>query len=585
MGEGLWPGAVRKNPPDSPDLWEFRPTQLLSRPPVVPKNQLAQGRSRPRLKSSVLESVEYEFRQGQGADVTTAKRLWLAFGLLAVIVCVAALVGVRAVTDASDALDGLNGPGQVSRIRADLSRSRIVMIASLSLGFAVAIAGGIAVRRRLRGPVANLLSGIERIKSGDLDHRVATRYGDEFGEIAASINQVIDQRRRVHDELDLLKRRDELVLACVGEGIVALDAGGRLTVVNPAAARMLGARPDELIGKHHDILRGPAAEDRSGSELDNAIAQTLADGEVRHVESELFMRDDGSTFAVEYTCTAIPEHGRSHGAVVLFRDVTQRRAVERMKEEFVSVVSHELRTPLTSIRGSLGLIASGMLGEVPARGQRMLDIAITNSDRLVRLINDILDIEKLDSGAVKMNLQQSNAADLMTQAAETMRSLANESGISLALTPVWAQLYVDPDRVLQALTNLLSNAIKFSEWGGRVWMSAERRDGEIVFEVRDQGRGIPRHRLETIFERFQQVDASDSREKGGTGLGLSICRSIVEQHGGRIWVESTPGKGSTFRFTLPISSDDSTAPDGSRADMAHESVPASRSDALEGFVR
>jgi signal transduction histidine kinase len=226
-----------------------------------------------------------------------------------------------------------------------------------------------------------------------------------------------------------------------------------------------------------------------------------------------------------------------------------------------------------------------MLGEVPARGQRMLDIAITNSDRLVRLINDILDIEKLDSGAVKMNLQQSNAADLMTQAAETMRTLANESGISLALTPVWAQLYVDPDRVLQALTNLLSNAIKFSEWGGRVWMSAERRDGEIVFEVRDQGRGIPQHRLETIFERFQQVDASDSREKGGTGLGLSICRSIVEQHGGRIWVESAPGKGSTFRFTLPISSDDSTSPDGSRADVAHESVPASRSDALEGFVR
>jgi signal transduction histidine kinase len=208
----------------------------------------------------------------------------------------------------------------------------------------------------------------------------------------------------------------------------------------------------------------------------------------------------------------------------------------------------------------------------------MLDIAITNSDRLVRLINDILDIEKLDSGGVKMNLQPCNAADLMTQATETMRALAHESGITLAVTPVWAPLDADPDRILQALTNLLSNAIKFSEWGGRVWLTAERRDGEIAIEVTDQGRGIPPQRLETIFERFQQVDASDSREKGGTGLGLSICRSIVDQHGGRIWAESERGKGSRFHITLPISSE-------SRPDFDGESSNTSKPNALEGYVR
>jgi PAS domain S-box-containing protein len=532
----------------------------------------------------------------RGADVTTARRLSLAFGVLGVIVCASALVGLHALTSASDAIDDLSATGgrgsgaaaEVSHVRTDLSRARGGIMACLVLGVVVAAAGGLAVRRRLGKPVGNLLAGIERIKSGDLDHRIPSQRRDEFADIATSINGVIDQRQRVHQELELLKRRDELVLASVGEGILALDADGRVTVANPAAAAMLGGNVDELMGKHHTELANDPHGEGSDAPSRHAIDQTLAHGQVRYVESDVFWRNDGSSFSVEYLCTPILEHGRSYGAVILFRDVTERRAVERMKEEFVSIVSHELRTPLTSIRGSLGLIASGMLGEVPERGQRMLDIAITNSDRLVRLINDILDIEKLDSGGVKMNLQPSNTADLMTQAAETMRALANESGVSLAVTPAWAQLNVDPDRILQALTNLLSNAIKFSDWGGRVWMSAERHGGEIVFEVHDQGRGIPPHRLETIFERFQQVDASDAREKGGTGLGLSICRSIVEQHGGRIWAESTPGKGSTFRFSLPVSSENSTAPangglsnDGGAAQGDSASTP----NPLEGYVR
>jgi PAS domain S-box-containing protein len=527
----------------------------------------------------------------RGADVTTARRLSLAFGVLGVIVCASALVSLRALTNASDAIDDLSATGgrgsgaaaDVSHVRTDLGQARGGIMAALVLGVVVAAAGSVAVRRRLGTPVGNLLAGIERIKSGDLNHRIPSQRRDEFAAIATSINGVIDQRQRVHQELELLKRRDELVLASVGEGILALDAEGRVTVANPAAAAMLGAGADELVGKHHkDLANSPGDSDGSHSQSRQAIDQTLADGELRYVESDVFWRNDGSRFAVEYTCTPILEHGRSYGAVILFRDVTERRAVESMKEEFVSIVSHELRTPLTSIRGSLGLIASGMLGEVPERGQRMLDIAITNSDRLVRLINDILDIEKLDSGAVKMNLQPSNAADLMTQATETMRALANESGVSLAVTPAWAQLNVDPDRILQALTNLLSNAIKFSDWGGRVWMSAERNGNEIVFEVHDQGRGIPLHRLETIFERFQQVDASDAREKGGTGLGLSICRSIVEQHGGRIWAESTPGKGSTFRFSLPVSSEDSMSP---AIGKSANDEPAPTSNPLEGYVR
>ncbi len=238
----------------------------------------------------------------------------------------------------------------------------------------------------------------------------------------------------------------------------------------------------------------------------------------------------------------------------LMRDVNEYRRMEKMKDEFVSVVSHELRTPLTSIRGALGLVAGGVLGPLPEKAQRMIDIAASNSDRLVRLINDILDIEKMESGKVMMQKQDCNAADLMRQASEEMTAMGRDAGVTLSVEPLDAPLHADPDRVVQTLTNLISNAIKFSPSGGSVDVSAARRGRDVLFQVRDSGRGIPQDQLENVFGRFQQVDASDSREKGGTGLGLAICRSIVRQHGGEIWIQSEgAGKGSTFFFTLPAS--------------------------------
>jgi signal transduction histidine kinase len=215
------------------------------------------------------------------------------------------------------------------------------------------------------------------------------------------------------------------------------------------------------------------------------------------------------------------------------------------------VVSHELRTPLTSIRGALGLLASGLIGSLPEKGQRMLEIAVNNADRLIRLINDILDIERMQSGKVTMQRQVCDAAALMTQAADEMRAMAEKAEVALLVSPQSVRLWADPDRIVQTLTNLLSNAIKFSPAGGTVWVNVAQQGEEAIFTIRDQGQGIPADKVETIFERFQQVDASDSRKKGGTGLGLAICRSIVRQHGGRIWVESTLGQGSTFFVALP----------------------------------
>jgi signal transduction histidine kinase len=267
---------------------------------------------------------------------------------------------------------------------------------------------------------------------------------------------------------------------------------------------------------------------------------------------EIFQRKNGSIFPVEYICTPIREQGEIVGVVIAFKDITERQMVERMKDEFVSVVSHELRTPLTSIHGALRMLSSGLLDNQPAKGKRLLDIAVDSTDRLVRLTNDILDVQRIESGKVTMKKKVCYVADLITQAIDVMQAMADKAGVTLAMGSVSACLWVDSDRIMQTLTNLLSNAIKFSPPGATVWLKAEEQEKYVLFQVKDQGRGIPSDKLESIFERFQQVDTSDARNHEGTGLGLAICRSIVQQHDGQIWVESALGEGSTFYFTLPL---------------------------------
>ena len=247
--------------------------------------------------------------------------------------------------------------------------------------------------------------------------------------------------------------------------------------------------------------------------------------------------------------------GQPTGVLSLGEDITERYAIDRMKDEFISVVSHELRTPLTSIHGALDLLTSGLVELGSERGHHVLTIAAENSSRLVQLVNDILELERLESGKVKLHQASVSTLELTQRAYELMELMAERANIQLEITELDLLIWADGDRLIQVLTNLLSNAIKFSEPSSTVGIVVEdltTSDGKYVkFSVKDHGRGIPSNKLEYIFERFHQVDASDSRSKGGTGLGLAICSSIVQQHGGTIWVESLLGEGSCFSFTVP----------------------------------
>jgi CheY-like chemotaxis protein len=252
----------------------------------------------------------------------------------------------------------------------------------------------------------------------------------------------------------------------------------------------------------------------------------------------------------------------------MFRDVTERRAIDRMKDEFVSVVSHELRTPLTSLRGALGLLQGGLLTEATPKAQRMVHIAVESTDRLIRLINDILDVERIAAGKLALHRQAWPAANLVGRAVAEMRGLASQAGVHLEVRAAGGTVDADADRIVQTLANLLSNAIKFSPEQGTVRVTVAERGSEVMVSVSDEGSGIPLDHHESVFGRFAQVDASDTRANEGSGLGLAICRGIVEQHGGRIWVDSEPGAGATFSFTLPVvdsSAEPETSPDDDRS--------------------
>ncbi len=231
--------------------------------------------------------------------------------------------------------------------------------------------------------------------------------------------------------------------------------------------------------------------------------------------------------------------------------LAERSDLDTAKDEFISTVSHELRTPLTSIRGALGLLSSGLLGDVDARAQNLLRIASTNTERLIRLINDILDLERMESGRSPVNLRRCSLYDLAREAVDTMTALADAAQIRLDLhySAPHDSIYfdADPDRILQVLTNLLSNAIKFSPAGSTVSVQIDANVDTLSLRVIDRGRGVPVDKLESIFNRFQQVDSTDSSKKGGTGLGLAICRSIILQHNGVIWAQPNQSTaGTTF---------------------------------------
>ena len=356
-------------------------------------------------------------------------------------------------------------------------------------------------------------------------------------------------RRAAEEALRASEKQLRLITDAVPALIGYADREGRMQFHNKPFERWLGRPAERLHGFTLRNLLGTETYDR----IEPHIAHVLA-GQPAQFE---FPFSSDSDRAGYFSAQLVPREdaqGRTLGFYLLITDITALKEVDRMKSEFVSTVSHELRTPLTSIRGSLGLIAAGVTGALPDKARQLVAIAVENCERLVRLVNDILDTERMASGKMEMKFEVIELGKLVERSIVANEGFAATHGARVRCDAGQPPLLVrvDQDRLVQVVINLLSNACKFSAPGGQVDVAIIRRDKWARLSVSDNGPGVPVNFRAQLFERFARSDSSDARRAGGTGLGLSICRGIVERFGGRIAFEERAGGGSTFYFEIPI---------------------------------
>ncbi len=440
-----------------------------------------------------------------------------------------------------------------SQRRAVVIEELLMIKVTLLTVFSLLIGGGLIWQTRwVIEPLQVMRHAAERLVEGDYKVRLPAERADEIGQLSRSFHTMRDELQHTMGRMEASRRdlqesetRQRTILQTVADGVVTLDVNGTICSINQAVERIFDYRADALVGKNISILiidrerQLPLRHDR------------LFD--VQGVSMELEARHrSGNIFPIELMLNRMELDGEEMFTAVV-RDITDRKKVERLKNEFVSTVSHELRTPLTSIRGALGLVNGGALGEVSPRVLEMLSIATSNTERLLLLINDLLDIQKIETGEIDFSLETCEVVALVRQSLEINATYARDRSVSFNLAggaeSSWVR--VDVGRFVQIMSNLLSNAAKFSPMGQQVDVSVRAREGMVTIAVADRGPGIPEDFLPKLFDKFTQADASDVREKGGTGLGLSITKALVERLGGTITLETQLGVGTTFFVCLP----------------------------------
>jgi PAS domain S-box-containing protein len=356
--------------------------------------------------------------------------------------------------------------------------------------------------------------------------------------------QDITQRKRAETELTQSYTKNYALLEALPDTLFRVGHDGTLRDYKAGQADELALKSALFFGRHVTEVFPPALADQ----LQSTIANLVATNTLHIIEHQTLLNETLRDYEIRLVSCASDE------VLALVRDITERKTVERMKDEFISMVSHELRTPLTAIRGAMGLLAGGVVGELPAQTRAMVDIAVTNSDRLIRLINDLLDIQKIEAGKVMVNCIPQALEPLVEQTIASNYAYGKQFNIRFVLEWQAGDILVntDADRFTQVLTNLLSNAAKFSPPGEQVVVRVTENDAMARVAVIDHGPGIPEAFQSRIFQKFAQVDGTNARRSGGTGLGLSIAKTLIERLDGRVGFTTTRGAGSTFYIELPI---------------------------------
>jgi len=392
-------------------------------------------------------------------------------------------------------------------------------------------------------PLVSISRTAELMAKGDLSRKALVNSGDEIGDLAASLNSLAEEIKGRIDGISSEKAKLDAVLASMFEGLVVTDEQEKVVLMNPSLRRLFSVKEDPQGSKLIEVLRNTAVQEMADKII--LEKERLVTGEIRvFVPEEKVLRVNG---------VPIIRRGRLEGAVMVFHDITELRRLEKVRQDFVANVSHELRTPLSSIKGYAETLLDGAV-EDKGHAREFIGIIHQESDRLANLINDLLDLARIESGNMELSKAPFDVLAVAKRAVESMGGQARAKSIKLGITAFSGVLPLavgDEFGFRQVLTNLLDNALKYTPEGGGVTISVEAAGGFLQVNVADTGIGISPADIPRIFERFYRVDKARSREAGGTGLGLSIVKHIVQAHGGRVWVESAPGSGSVFSFTIP----------------------------------
>jgi two-component system phosphate regulon sensor histidine kinase PhoR len=438
-----------------------------------------------------------------------------------------------------------------SEVKGRLDRLSKNLILAVLLTFGATVLLSYVLVRQLEVPIRNMIGTAEAIGGGNYSKRIRIYPGQEFSPLAQAINQMAESIEAHIKTITEQKQQLEAILHGMSEGVMVLDSHGRIKTTNRALGRIIPALPTSIGRRPLEVILS--------NELQQACDQVLASthgGESRPYRLEISV-DKGLTFEVNIVQFRDIEEGR--GAIVVFHDISELKRLEQVRQDFVANVSHELRTPLTSIKGyAETLLAEG--GESSDSHPDFLQIILKHANHMTQMVDDLLQLARLEAGRQPPELVAINAVQPLQSAWKACDSLATdkEIGLDILLPQEGVMVQADAEQLVQVFRNLLENGIKYSPKGGSLRVFCSLGSDVVTFQVRDEGQGIPLHAQQRIFERFYRVEKDRSDHTGSTGLGLAICRHIIQNHGGKIWVESPPqgeSRGSAFFFTLPAVSE------------------------------
>lgn len=416
----------------------------------------------------------------------------------------------------------------------------------------VALAFSLILAERIVHPLKDIMEAARTVSAGSYTAEISVNTRDELGNLASEFNQMVSRLRVYHemniDEIVSEKNKSLAILSSIEDGLVVFDRDLRITAINPAARKML-----ELEIADYSTLSFDEIGSLAG--LGGMIGETIRTEALPSVPEEqriITRNDDGTSHQYLYSVTVIRGRDRKiSGIVLLLKDITGLRELERLKSEFVTAASHELRTPLTSIGMSVDLLLDNSLSRLPEREQDLLRTAYDEIQRMKALVNDLLDLSKIETGRIELQFEKVEIRRIFGAVGDVFRGQVNVKNVELSFDVPnhLPEVRADSNKITWVLTNLVSNAIRYLGDAGYVRLTASRIGAFLHVSVKDNGPGVPEEFQEKIFQKFVQVKG---REGGGTGLGLAICKEIIRAHGGTIWVESRPGKGSSFTFTLPL---------------------------------